>query len=185
MVGWTTPSRKVFASSRCCDHTAGPAITARTRRPRCGAAALRQPSRSFISVADPSEVARDSCAAYSPAQRREKSRYSRAKKRYAISQRQRIGAGDPERPPRCVSSQETATIMAEWARRGRAINTDGAHSRASTASTTASRADRRKLEHVDRRVLRRVDVCSGPLGRGAYGIVWKGVERRGSRRPVV
>ena len=75
--------------------------------------------------------------------------------------------------------------MAEWARRGRAINTDGAHSRASTASTTASRADRKRLEHVDRRVLRRVDVCSGPLGRGAYGIVWKGVERRGSRRPVV
>ena len=28
-------------------------------------------------------------------------------------------------------------------------------------------------------------MCSGPLGRGAYGIVWKGVERRGSRRPVV
>ena len=74
--------------------------------------------------------------------------------------------------------------MAEWARRGRAINTDGAHSRASTASTTQSRADRRKLEHVDRRVLRRVDVCSGPLGRGAYGIVWKGVERRGKRRVV-
>mmetsp|Transcript_17564 Transcript_17564/g.50150 ORF Transcript_17564/g.50150 Transcript_17564/m.50150 type:complete len:464 (+) Transcript_17564:266-1657(+) len=74
--------------------------------------------------------------------------------------------------------------MAEWARRGRAINTDGAHSRASTASTTASRADRKRLEHVDRRVLRRVDVCSGPLGRGAYGIVWKGVERRGKRRVV-
>ena len=57
-------------------------------------------------------------------------------------------------------------------------------SRASTASTTASRADRKRLEHVDRRVLRRVDVCSGPLGRGAYGIVWKGVERRGKRRVV-
>ena len=27
-------------------------------------------------------------------------------------------------------------------------------------------------------------MCSGPLGRGAYGIVWKGVERRGKRRVV-
>ena len=87
------------------------------------------------------------------------------------------------RPLRKLSRVKPRT-MAEWARRGRAINTDGAHSRASTASTTASRADRKRLEHVDRRVLRRVDVCSGPLGRGAYGIVWKGVERRGKRRVV-
>ena len=35
-------------------------------------------------------------------------------------------------------------------------------------------------EHVDRRVLRRIDLLSR-LGRGAYGIVWKGVERRKRR----
>mmetsp|Transcript_8408 Transcript_8408/g.25263 ORF Transcript_8408/g.25263 Transcript_8408/m.25263 type:complete len:449 (-) Transcript_8408:226-1572(-) len=38
-------------------------------------------------------------------------------------------------------------------------------------------------ETVDRRVQRRIDVC-GRLGRGAYGIVWKGIERRGKRRVV-
>lgn len=38
-------------------------------------------------------------------------------------------------------------------------------------------------EHVERRVQRRIDVC-GRLGRGAYGIVWKGIERRGKRRVV-
>ena len=71
-------------------------------------------------------------------------------------------ADDTERPLHYGNESRTKPTMAEWARRGRAINTDGAHSRASTASTTASRADRKRLEHVDRRVLRRVDVCSGP-----------------------
>lgn len=36
---------------------------------------------------------------------------------------------------------------------------------------------------VERRVLRRFDVYTR-LGRGAYGVVWKGVERRGRRRVV-
>ena len=118
------------------------------------------------------------------AQRRKSSRYSRAERDGKRSPTANSRRRHTKRPLRIAKRTKPRFVMAEWARRGRAINTDGAHSRASTASTTASRADRKRLEHVDRRVLRRVDVCSGPLGRGAYGIVWKGVERRGKRRVV-
>ena len=80
--------------------------------------------------------------------------------------------------------------MSEWAQpyRNPGLRTPSeVSSSARTADWPTRSAERVALtdgnEHVERRVQRRIDVC-GRLGRGAYGIVWKGIERRGKRRVV-
>ena len=80
--------------------------------------------------------------------------------------------------------------MSEWAQpyRNPGLRTPSeVSSSARTAGWPTRSAERVSLtdgnEHVERRVQRRIDVC-GRLGRGAYGIVWKGIERRGKRRVV-
>ena len=83
----------------------------------------------------------------------------------------------------------TRAAMSEWRQRYRgAPNTPSDVSSSARTSDWPTRSTERVSltdgnEHVERRVQRRIDVC-GRLGRGAYGIVWKGIERCGKRRVV-